>query len=178
MVLAVDTGQVYLTSGQVCTGIFTFWNWPVLHWAGLEPGGQEVVALCVGPMSAIQVLCRPIGAVLLLMITPGWRRVGSYRVEPILTGCVMSRKGDSKRDFITGHCHWSHGKGFWNKWCCHSVQTIGSDRQRIWSNHIFLFQTFGMQTFKRSLGLIFDRKWMFWKFWKSSQVVGKFVDNK
>ena len=58
-----------------------------------------------------------------------------------------------------------------------NTTTIGSDRRRIWSNHIFLFQTFVKQTFERSLGFIlkFFRKSMFWKSWKSTQVVGKFV---
>ena len=57
-----------------------------------------------------------------------------------------------------------------------NTTTIVSDRQRIWSDHIFLFQTFVTQTFERLLGLFFSfvKKWKFWKSWKSFRDVSKF----
>ena len=57
-----------------------------------------------------------------------------------------------------------------------NTTTIVSDRQRIWSDHIFLFHTFVTQTFERLLGLFFSfvKKWKFWKSWKSFRDVSKF----
>ena len=57
-----------------------------------------------------------------------------------------------------------------------NTTTIVSDRRRIWSDHIFLFQTFVTQTFERLLGLFFSfvKKWKFWKSWKSFRDVSKF----
>ena len=85
-----------------------------------------------------------------------------------------------KTRFKGSYCKWSKVIIYDCKKCLYFVglKNLGSDRQRIWSNHIFRFQTFVTQTFERSLGLIFDfvRKWKFWKSWKSFCLVSKFMD--